>query len=111
MNSNNSKTVSIMQTQAGAQSQATTRPWRAALAGLLMVLPVSSGWTGTSQIGGADGTFESGLAGIDVGTYVRNAQRGVEKGVNLPPGYSIIWSGQFAYMEAALVSVDPSFDY
>ena len=41
------------------------------------------------------------IAGIDVGTYVANAQKAVDAGVKLPPGYSIVWSGQFEYMEAA----------
>ncbi|MCB9838185.1 MAG: efflux RND transporter permease subunit [Phycisphaeraceae bacterium] len=41
------------------------------------------------------------IAGIDVGTYVKNAQRAVAEQVKLPAGYSIIWSGQFEYMQAA----------
>ncbi|MCF6178938.1 MAG: efflux RND transporter permease subunit [Geopsychrobacter sp.] len=41
------------------------------------------------------------LEGIDVGTYVTNAQKVVREKVKLPPGYSIMWSGQFEYMEAA----------
>jgi len=41
------------------------------------------------------------IAGIDVGTYVRNAQKAVAAQVELPAGYSIIWSGQFEYMQAA----------
>lgn len=41
------------------------------------------------------------IAGIDVGTYVRNAQLAVAERVTLPTGYSIIWSGQFEYMQAA----------
>lgn len=41
------------------------------------------------------------IAGIDVGTYVRNARRAVEAQLRLPPGYSLVWSGQYEYMEAA----------
>jgi Cu(I)/Ag(I) efflux system membrane protein CusA/SilA len=41
------------------------------------------------------------IAGIDVGTYVANAQRAVAKQVDLPAGYSIVWSGQYEYMQAA----------
>jgi len=41
------------------------------------------------------------IAGIDVGTYVANAQEAVERSVALPPGYSVVWSGQFEYMQAA----------
>jgi Cu(I)/Ag(I) efflux system membrane protein CusA/SilA len=41
------------------------------------------------------------IADIDVGTYVRNAQKAVAEQVNLPAGYSIVWSGQYEYMQAA----------
>ncbi|MHC4106789.1 MAG: efflux RND transporter permease subunit [Planctomycetota bacterium] len=41
------------------------------------------------------------IAGIDVGTYVKNAQRAVAERVSLPAGYSIVWSGQYEYMQAA----------
>jgi Cu(I)/Ag(I) efflux system membrane protein CusA/SilA len=41
------------------------------------------------------------IAGIDVGTYVKHAQRAVEKGLDLPPGYTVVWSGQYEYMQAA----------
>jgi len=38
---------------------------------------------------------------VDVGTYVENAQRVVSEQVQLPPGYSISWSGQYEYMQRA----------
>ncbi|MGE5189560.1 MAG: efflux RND transporter permease subunit [Gemmatimonadota bacterium] len=41
------------------------------------------------------------IRGIDVGTYVKRAQEAVRKAVKLPPGYSIVWSGQFEYMQRA----------
>ncbi|RMH11154.1 MAG: efflux RND transporter permease subunit, partial [Planctomycetota bacterium] len=41
------------------------------------------------------------IAGIDVGTYVDRARRAVAEQVELPAGYSIIWSGQYEYMQAA----------
>ncbi len=41
------------------------------------------------------------LRGIDVGTYVAQAQEAVAKNIKLPEGYSIVWSGQFEYMQAA----------
>jgi Cu(I)/Ag(I) efflux system membrane protein CusA/SilA len=41
------------------------------------------------------------IRGIDVGTYVKRAQRVVAKEVDIPPGYNIIWSGQYQYMQAA----------
>ncbi len=41
------------------------------------------------------------IAGIDVGTYVHNAQQAVAQHVTLPAGYNIVWSGQYEYMQAA----------
>jgi copper/silver efflux system protein len=41
------------------------------------------------------------LRGIDVGTYVKNAQQAVRKSIKLPAGYSLVWSGQFEYMQRA----------
>ena len=41
------------------------------------------------------------IRGIDVGTYVKMAQRAVKEKVKLPPGYSIVWSGQYEYMVRA----------
>ncbi|RMG34476.1 MAG: efflux RND transporter permease subunit, partial [Methanobacteriota archaeon] len=38
---------------------------------------------------------------IDVGTYVKNAREKVFNEVKLPEGYSIVWSGQYEYMERA----------
>jgi Cu(I)/Ag(I) efflux system membrane protein CusA/SilA len=41
------------------------------------------------------------LTGIDVGTYVKKAQAVVREKIQLPPGYSMVWSGQYEYMERA----------
>ncbi len=41
------------------------------------------------------------LRNIDVGTYVKNAKQIVYDEVKLPAGYSIVWSGQYEYMERA----------
>jgi Cu(I)/Ag(I) efflux system membrane protein CusA/SilA len=41
------------------------------------------------------------LSGIDVGTYVKTAQKEVREKVNMPPGYSMVWSGQYEYMVRA----------
>jgi Cu(I)/Ag(I) efflux system membrane protein CusA/SilA len=38
---------------------------------------------------------------IDVGTYVQNAMKAVEEQVDFPEGYSIVWSGQYEYMQRA----------
>ncbi len=38
---------------------------------------------------------------IDVGTYVKLAKQAVEEKVDFPEGYSIVWSGQYEYMERA----------
>ncbi|MGA8264817.1 MAG: CusA/CzcA family heavy metal efflux RND transporter [Ignavibacteriaceae bacterium] len=41
------------------------------------------------------------LENIDVGTYVKNAQKIIAQKVKLPQGYSLIWSGQYEYMQRA----------
>lgn len=41
------------------------------------------------------------VRGVDLSTAVKAMQAAVAKGVKLPPGYSIGWSGQFEYLERA----------
>ena len=41
------------------------------------------------------------IRGIDVGTYVERAQQIVMEQVELPAGYSLVWSGQYEYMQRA----------
>jgi copper/silver efflux system protein len=41
------------------------------------------------------------LRGIDVGTYVQNAQKVVAAKIKLPTGYTLTWSGQYEYMQHA----------
>jgi Cu(I)/Ag(I) efflux system membrane protein CusA/SilA len=41
------------------------------------------------------------LRGIDVGTWVKRAKEEVAEQIELPPGYTIFWSGQYEYMERA----------
>ena len=41
------------------------------------------------------------ITGRDLGRYVAQAQELVSQRVNLPPGYTITWSGQFEYLERA----------
>jgi Cu(I)/Ag(I) efflux system membrane protein CusA/SilA len=38
---------------------------------------------------------------VDLGTYVTAAQRAVARQVHLPPGYQLVWSGQFEYLQRA----------
>jgi len=38
------------------------------------------------------------IRGVDLGNYVRQARELVQEQVELPPGYSITWSGQYEYM-------------
>ncbi|MEK8089119.1 efflux RND transporter permease subunit [Thermithiobacillus plumbiphilus] len=38
---------------------------------------------------------------VDIGGYVARAKQAVAQEVKLPPGYSLIWSGQYEYMERA----------
>ena len=41
------------------------------------------------------------VAGRDIGSYVAEARREVERRVTLPPGYTVVWSGQYEYMQRA----------
>ena len=41
------------------------------------------------------------LKDIDVGTYVEQARKIIDEGLELPAGYSLVWSGQYEYMERA----------
>ncbi|MEJ2613330.1 MAG: efflux RND transporter permease subunit [Ignavibacteriaceae bacterium] len=41
------------------------------------------------------------IENIDVGTYVQNAQKIIAQKIKLPQGYSLVWSGQYEYMERA----------
>ncbi|WDD98650.1 efflux RND transporter permease subunit [Thalassomonas actiniarum] len=41
------------------------------------------------------------IEGIDIGSYVVDAQQVVREQLKLPPGYSITWSGQYEYMQRA----------
>jgi Cu(I)/Ag(I) efflux system membrane protein CusA/SilA len=41
------------------------------------------------------------LEGIDIGSYVQSAREAVRGRVDLPPGYTLQWSGQYEYMERA----------
>jgi Cu(I)/Ag(I) efflux system membrane protein CusA/SilA len=42
------------------------------------------------------------IEGRDLGSYVVDAQRAVNEQVQLPPGYSISWSGQYEFMVRAI---------
>ena len=42
------------------------------------------------------------IEGVDVGSYVTAAQSRVADELQLPAGYSIVWSGQYEYMQRAL---------
>jgi Cu(I)/Ag(I) efflux system membrane protein CusA/SilA len=41
------------------------------------------------------------IADIDLGSYVKRAQKAVEEQIDMPAGYSMVWSGQFEYMQKA----------
>lgn len=41
------------------------------------------------------------VAGRDIGSFVMEAQAAVSRAVTLPPGYSVVWSGQYEYMVRA----------
>jgi Cu(I)/Ag(I) efflux system membrane protein CusA/SilA len=39
------------------------------------------------------------MAGRDIGSYVEEAKNKVAEQVRLPPGYTLVWSGQYEYMQ------------
>lgn len=39
------------------------------------------------------------VTGRDIGSYVRDAKKAVLDAVKVPPGYQLVWSGQYEYME------------
>ncbi|MFI5366986.1 MAG: efflux RND transporter permease subunit [Candidatus Binatia bacterium] len=39
------------------------------------------------------------MAGRDIGSYVADAKQAVRAHVQLPPGYALVWSGQYEYMQ------------
>ena len=41
------------------------------------------------------------LRNIDVGTFVNRAKKVVAENITLPEGYTIVWSGQYEYLQAA----------
>ena len=41
------------------------------------------------------------IKGMDIGTYVKQARALVDENIDLPAGYSLVWSGQYEYMEKA----------
>ena len=41
------------------------------------------------------------IKGMDIGTYVKQARQLVDENIDLPSGYSLVWSGQYEYMEKA----------
>ena len=93
------------------------RGYRADVAGLERVLvPTTSGAqiplsqladirveTGPGMIRNENGLLTGyvyvDMAGRDIGSYVADAKRVVSEKVQLPPGYSLVWSGQYEYME------------
>ncbi len=41
------------------------------------------------------------IENVDVGSYVEQAQKVVADSLDLPPGYSVTWAGQYEYMQRA----------
>jgi Cu(I)/Ag(I) efflux system membrane protein CusA/SilA len=41
------------------------------------------------------------MTGRDIGSYVEEAKKKVAEQVQIPPGYTLLWSGQYEYMQRA----------
>lgn len=76
----------------------TTRGQRIALADVARVY-IEDGPSGIkSENARINGWTFIDLKGVDIGSYVQDAQQTVNAQINLPPGYSLTWSGQYEYM-------------
>ena len=51
-----------------------------------------------SENGRLNGWTFVDIRNVDLGTYVHEAKEAVQRQIDLPPGYSIAWSGQYEYM-------------
>ena len=51
-----------------------------------------------SENGRLNGWTFVDIRNVDLGSYVHEAKEAVQQQVDLPPGYSIAWSGQYEYM-------------
>lgn len=54
------------------------------------------------EAGGRNASVKANLLGRDQGSFVAEAQKKVSEQVNLPPGYFIIWGGQFENQQRAV---------
>jgi len=45
------------------------------------------------------------IQNVDIGTYVERAKKAVAAEVDIPPGYSLTWSGQYEYMQRAMAKL------
>ncbi|MDP2382269.1 MAG: CusA/CzcA family heavy metal efflux RND transporter [Nitrospirota bacterium] len=64
----------------------------------------------TDEAGALAGLVSVAVSGRDLRSYVRDAQRAVQDRVTLPPGYRLIWTGQYEHLvraEARLMLVVP----
>jgi copper/silver efflux system protein len=52
-----------------------------------------------SEMGSLTGWVYVDIAGRDVGSYVEDAKAAVARAVQLPPGYSLKWTGQYELLE------------
>ncbi len=41
------------------------------------------------------------MRGIDIGTYIKDAQKVISKNLQLPAGYNLVWSGEFEFIQRA----------
>jgi copper/silver efflux system protein len=41
------------------------------------------------------------MRGIDIGTYIKDAQKVISQNIKLPPGYNLVWSGEFEFIQRA----------
>jgi Cu(I)/Ag(I) efflux system membrane protein CusA/SilA len=70
--------------------------------GQLVDLKITTGSSMVRSEGGElAGYVTFGVEGRDIGTLVKDLKRIVAEKVTVPPGYHLVWSGQYEYLERA----------
>ena len=55
----------------------------------------------TSEGARRSATIFVDIRDVDLGTYIQKAKEAVQAHLKIPPGYNLLWSGQFEYLERA----------
>ena len=85
----------------GAAGTASEGPAQVPLGQLARITPVAGPMVVRTEGAMPTAWVYVDVIGRDIGSYVADAQRVVGAQVTLPSGYTVVWSGQYEYMERA----------